>query len=79
VNCEESEVLKTVLENPTFVRRLFNGHCVIFYHCKPTAKAEIAVALQNLGERGLDVGDGSNDSVLLRTVDVGIGILGRKE
>jgi magnesium-transporting ATPase (P-type) len=78
VNCEESKVLTTALENPTFVRGLFNGHCVIFYRCKPTMKAEIAVALQNLGKRVLGIGDGFNDSVLLRTADVGIDILGKK-
>jgi phospholipid-translocating ATPase len=77
VNCEESDTLNAALENKAFVEGLYRGRCVIFYRCKPVTKAQVAVALQNLGRRVLGIGDGANDSVLLSTADVGIGILGR--
>jgi phospholipid-translocating ATPase len=77
VNSEDSAGLERALENPAFVDGLYRGRCVVFYRCKPVTKAQIAVALQNHGKRVLGIGDGANDSVLLSTADVGIGILGR--
>ena len=77
VNCEDSDVLRQALENKAFVNALYNGRCVVFYRCKPSTKAEIAIALQNIGKRVLGVGDGANDTILLRCSDVGIGILGK--
>jgi phospholipid-translocating ATPase len=78
VNCEDADILHAALENPQFVDGLYRGRCVIFYRCKPVTKALIAVALQNIGKRVLGIGDGANDSVLLSTADVGVGILARE-
>ena len=77
INCEDTDVLKQALDNRKFIQALYHGRCVVFYRCKPSTKAEVAVALQNIGKKVLGVGDGANDSVLLRVSDVGIGILGK--
>ena len=77
VNCEDSDVLRQALENRNFIKALYNGRCVVFYRCKPSTKAEVAIALQNIGKKVLGVGDGANDTILLRAADVGIGILGK--
>jgi phospholipid-translocating ATPase len=78
VNCESADDVRTALETPKFIQALYQGRCVVFYRCKPQTKAEVAVALQNAGKRVLAIGDGANDSTLLKQADVGIGILGPK-
>jgi phospholipid-translocating ATPase len=77
VDAEDSDGLAWALTNPKFVKGLYRARCVVFYRCKPTTKADVAVALQTINKKVMGVGDGANDSVLLRTADVGIGILGK--
>ena len=74
VNSSDNKILKLALEKKKFLTALKRARCVIFYRCKPTTKADITIALQNNGQRVLGVGDGYNDSLMLRSADVGIGI-----
>lgn len=78
IDSSNSSLLKKALEIPQFVNALLRGRSVIFYRCKPTTKADVVVALQNNKMRVLAVGDGANDSLLLRSADVGIGIIGKQ-
>lgn len=75
VNCESGDVVKSALQNEDFVDGLYRAKCVIFYRCKPQTKADVVAALQQTGRRVLAVGDGANDTQLLRSADVGIGML----
>jgi phospholipid-translocating ATPase len=77
IDCWNSKAIGTALEDKEFVGALLNARSVIFYRCLPDTKTRVAVALQNIGKRVLGVGDGANDSGLLRTADVGVGILGK--
>ncbi|OHT05469.1 hypothetical protein TRFO_26823 [Tritrichomonas foetus] len=74
INAEDDKVLRIALEKKKFLNALYRSRCVIYYRCKPSTKADIAIALQNNGKRVLGIGDGYNDSLLLRASDVGVGI-----
>lgn len=75
VNAEDDYVLRLALQQKDFLNALYRSRCVIFYRCKPITKSDIAIALQNAGKRVLGVGDGYNDTLLLRAADVGVGII----
>ncbi|EAY12263.1 hypothetical protein TVAG_028160 [Trichomonas vaginalis G3] len=75
VDSMSSNILNNAMQHEGFVEALFRARCVIFYRCKPQTKADIVAGLQLTGRRVLAVGDGANDTQLLRTADVGIGML----
>jgi magnesium-transporting ATPase (P-type) len=67
------------MDDPENMEALLRADSVLFYRCNPYIKGQIAVALQNVGKRVLGVGDGSNDSELLKLSDVGVGLMTRGE
>lgn len=75
VNAEDDQVLREALQKKSFIQALYRSRCVIFYRCKPKTKRDIAICLQNEGKRVLGIGDGYNDTLLLRASDVGVGII----
>lgn len=75
INAEDDEVLRYALLKKDFLNALYRSRCVIFYRCKPITKSDIAISLQNAGKRVLGIGDGYNDTLLLKTSDVGVGII----
>ena len=77
VACESDQVVQNALQNDDFIDALYRARCAIFYRCKPQTKADIVLALRKTGRRVLAVGDGANDTHLLRNADVGIGMLGQ--
>lgn len=76
IDCSNSDRLRDAMKIKRFIPALKRSRCVIFYHCHPITKSEIAIALRNDNNVVLGVGDGANDSLLLRSSDVGIGIIG---
>jgi magnesium-transporting ATPase (P-type) len=78
IDCANRLLIRSLMEDRDLLRVFLEARCVIFYRCVPNAKTEIVVALQNMDMRVLGVGDGANDSGLLKMADVGIGILGKK-
>jgi len=77
INCESGDLVFEALQNEPFIDGLMRARCVIFYRCKPQTKADVVTSLQQTGRRVLAIGDGANDTQLLRSADVGIGMLGQ--
>lgn len=75
INSEDDFLLRLSLQSPNFLSALYRSRCVIFYRCKPITKSDIVISLQNFGKRVLAIGDGYNDSLMLRASDVGVGII----
>ena len=72
---ENEKTIKEALESKQLLRALYKARSVIFYRTKPSTKADISIAIQNFGKNVLSIGDGYNDSALLNSANVGVGII----
>lgn len=72
IDCERSKDIYNSLSNPAFVQALVRAKSAIFYRCKPQTKGDIVESLKSIGLKVLAAGDGMNDTVLLKSADVGI-------
>jgi magnesium-transporting ATPase (P-type) len=79
VSAFQARALDEFLEDPDNINALMRADSVVFYQCTPYSKGKIVSELRNAGRRVMGVGDGSNDSELLRMADVGVGLISQEE
>jgi magnesium-transporting ATPase (P-type) len=78
VHCTDGNRVRRFLQAGENVQALLNAETAVFYQASPATKAAVVEALRGFGRKVMGVGDGANDSELLRRADVGIGLVSQQ-